>query len=219
MSLGQKIIDFIEKRRQEKLFKIVGPLGDFYRAGGNELLSDIPVESTDIVLDIGAYKGEWTSSIFIRYGCQCHLYEPVKSFYDICFQKFKVNPFIKVFNAAIGNSMRQGVFHLSDNGTSEFIKEKQEKVIAPVIDIKSVLDDLSDSKIGCLKINIEGGEYELMERLNEVNYNSRIKCFLIQFHQQPSDYLKRYENIVRDLSKTHSRVWSYDMVWEKWIIK
>jgi FkbM family methyltransferase len=124
-----------------------------------------------------------------------------------------------VFNAAIGNSMRQGVFHLSDNGTSEFIKEKQEKVIAPVIDIKSVLDDLSDSKIGCLKINIEGGEYELMERLNEVNYNSRIKCFLIQFHQQPSDYLKRYENIVRDLSKTHSRVWSYDMVWEKWIIK
>jgi hypothetical protein len=58
-----------------------------------------------------------------------------------------------------------------------------------------------------------------MERLNEVNYTSKIKCFLIQFHQQPSDYLKRYENIVRDLSKTHSRVWSYDMVWEKWIIK
>lgn len=43
MSLGERIVNAIEKRRDRKQKSGPGPHGDFYREGGGELLYDVPV--------------------------------------------------------------------------------------------------------------------------------------------------------------------------------
>ena len=217
MSLGQNIIDFILKRREQNVLKIKGPLGDFYRAGGNQLLLDINIDSNQLVLDIGGYRGEWTSQIFLKYGCKSIIYEPSQSFAEICINKFKLNPSIQVVSAGVGGENRKAQFSKAEDGTSEHLEKKTDFFEAEIIDIATVIKNLP-AQVGCVKINIEGGEYELLERLITTGNISSVNNLLIQFHQQPEGYEGRYHSIIENLRKTHSCVWSFHMVWEYWSI-
>jgi len=38
------------------------------------------LDEKSIVLDIGGYKGDWASSIFSKYCCTIHVFEPVSYF-------------------------------------------------------------------------------------------------------------------------------------------
>jgi FkbM family methyltransferase len=216
MSLGQNIIDFIQKRRAQKVLNIKGPLGDFYRAGGNQLLLDINIDSNELVLDIGGFKGEWTSQIFLKYGCQSIIYEPSQSFAEICINKFKLNPSIQVVSAGVGGENRKAQFSKAEDGTSEHLSNKTDFFEAEIIDIADIIKGIQ-KQIGCLKANIEGGEYELLERLISTGDISLVNNILVQFHQQPEDFEKRYHSIIESLRKTHICVWSFPMVWEYWI--
>lgn len=216
MSIGQNIIDFILKKREQNILKIKGPLGDFYRAGGNKLLLDINIDSNQLVLDIGGYKGEWTSQIFLKYGCKSIIYEPSQSFAEICINKFKLNPSIQVICAGVGGENRKAKFSKAEDGTSEHLENKINIFEAEIIDIASIIKSYP-VQVGCIKINIEGGEYELLERLISTGNISSVKNLLIQFHKQPEGYEVRYNSIIENLRKTHSCAWSFHMVWEYWI--
>ncbi|MFN7541007.1 MAG: FkbM family methyltransferase [Bacteroidota bacterium] len=215
MSLGQNIIDFIQKRREHNNLKIKGPLGDFYRAGGNQLLLDVNIDSNQMVLDIGGYKGEWTSHIFLKYGCKSIIYEPNQSFAEICKNKFKYNQSIQVVCTGVGGSNRKANFSNAQDGTSEFLNNETDSFEAEITDIAEILAGIA-TEIGCMKINIEGGEYELVERLLTTGKIELVNNLLIQFHRQPADYQTRYNSIIEALKKTHQCVWSFNMVWEYW---
>jgi FkbM family methyltransferase len=217
-TLGQKLIHFIENKRINNLLRSIGPIGDFYRSGGKPKLYEIFVDNKDIILDIGGYEGEWTEKMVIKYGCKSIIYEPVPEFAKICIDKFKFNSNIKVIKSAVGGSNRKILLSLADNGTSEFIASQIDQIEADVIDIVDILK-IKDDKIGCIKINIEGGEYEVLERLISTGKIKNIKCILVQFHRQPENYENRYVNIINELEITHEVVWSHYMVWECWKLK
>ncbi|MGH8977302.1 MAG: FkbM family methyltransferase, partial [Acidimicrobiia bacterium] len=66
------------------------------------------------------------------------------------------------------------------------------------------------------KVNIEGGEYDLFDRLIETVWLARIRILLIQFHEwHPNAYARR-RAIRRAFSRTHDEVWDYPFVWEMW---
>jgi hypothetical protein len=71
--------------------------------------------------------------------------------------------------------------------------------------------------IDLLKVNIEGGEYELLPRLLETGLINRIKILQIQFHNVGWDSEMRMELICRELAKTHSPTYQYKFVWENWV--
>lgn len=73
--------------------------------------------------------------------------------------------------------------------------------------------------IDLMKINIEGGEYELLEEIISQNYQNKIRNILIQFHNLSEDPIKRREKIIKKLSETHQIKFSYDFVWECFQIK
>ncbi len=217
MALGQKIIDIIENRRKIKLLKSEGEIGEFYRTGGNSKLYDVLIDSNDLIIDIGGYKGEWTANMLIKYGCKSVIYEPIPNFANICKEKFRFNKNVAVINAAVGGSTRKTYFSFADNGTSEFVNNTVDKIEADVIDIAEILE-MNKLEIGCIKMNIEGGEYELLERLIESNKISKIKALLIQFHRQPENFESRYNEIQSKLKLTHRQKFSHYMVWELWEI-
>jgi len=218
MSLGQRIVNAIEARRDRKRKSAPGPHGDFYRHGGNELLYDVPVTTGSLVIDAGGYEGEWTATMIARYGCRSEVFEPVPSYADHCKRLFGRNTLVRVHAAALGGSSRMTKFSFAANGTSEFRNTEDSNFIeASVVDVSQVFDQLGDEPVACLKLNIEGGEYEVLERLLDTNQISCCKSLLIQFHHQPEGWEQRLKDIEARLQATHAREWSYPIVWEKWV--
>jgi FkbM family methyltransferase len=149
------------------------------------------------------------------------VYEPVPEFAAHCKDFFKNNQLVQVHRAALGGSDRTTTFNLLNNGTSEHRGDEAttEQIEADVIDIARVFDELAGAKVACLELNIEGGEYEVLERMLATNKVVLCDSLLIQFHRQPAGYEERYEKIVAALRKTHRQSWCYEMVWEKWVRK
>lgn len=218
MSLGERIVNAIEKHRDRKRKSSPWPHGDFYRNGGNELLYDVPVTTGSLVIDAGGYEGEWTATMIARYGCRSEVFEPFPSYSDLCRRLFARNALVRVHASALGGSTRITKFLFAANGTSEFItKQGADVVEAQVVDVAQFFDQLGDESVACLKLNIEGGEYEVLERLLATNQITRCKSLLIQFHPQPAGWEKRLKDIEARLQTTHAREWCYPMVWEKWV--
>lgn len=221
MSLGQQLIEFLEQRREKKKKALIGPMGDFYRAGGNALVFDAPVRTGDIVIDAGGFEGDWTAKMLVRYGCRSEIYEPVPEFADHCRQVFARNSLVKVHAAGVGGSTRLTSFHIAQDGTSEFINagNQSQTLTTQILDIAQIINELDTDQIACLKLNIEGGEYEVLERLIETGQIARLRSLVIQFHRQPADYEARYQALQSQLATTHTCEWRYPMVWEKWLLQ
>ena len=90
-----------------------------------------------------------------------------------------------------------------------------------IIEIKDIasLKELNNIAIDLMNINIEGGEYDLLNRLIETKILNNIYNIQIQFHEwYPSmKKSKLYRTQIHEkLKKSHKLVYSYDFVWEKW---
>jgi hypothetical protein len=86
-------------------------------------------------------------------------------------------------------------------------------------DIDNAWKSLALNHVDLMKINIEGAEFPLLERMIEMDLLQNVGCFLIQFHEWHPGAYHRRKNIRKALSKTHRLVWDYHFVWEKWILK
>lgn len=218
MSLGEFVIAAIEQRQKNKRQHLSGPLGEFYRNGGRELLYELPVSTNNLVIDAGGFEGEWTSKMLVRYGCRSEVFEPIPDYAEHLQRLFHKNALVHVRAAALGGSDRVTSFSIASDGSSEFLRNGGASSIeVEVIDIHAVIQSIGDETIACLKMNIEGGEYEVLERLIDMNQMGRFKSFLIQFHKQPEGWEERYSRITAQLCETHKREWCYPMVWEKWV--
>jgi FkbM family methyltransferase len=225
---GNRIVAAIEARQVRNRLRDPSSLGDFYRQGGNTLLyMGLPLTETDFVVDAGGYHGEWTSGILTRYGCRSEIFEPVPDFAHICGELFAKNSRVRLHQAALGASNRWVRFSLAGVGTSAFCASTAEVFEAQMVNISDFLqetrqdDRLRDmpGAIGCLKLNIEGGEYEVLEQLLATGDIRLCRSLLIQFHCQPADYAVRYQAITDKLTVTHQRLWGYPMVWERWDLR
>lgn len=72
--------------------------------------------------------------------------------------------------------------------------------------------------IDLAKINIEGGEYDLLPALADQGALCRIRRLLIQFHLFQPDFIAKRDVIRDKLAETHGCVWEYPFVWEEWCL-
>ena len=92
------------------------------------------------------------------------------------------------------------------------------------VSIKSVAEELSCldfSKYNSvlLKLNIEGGEYEVLADLLESHFIDKITFIQIQFHDFMPDAENMRASLRRKLAKTHVESWCFDFIWESWRLK
>jgi FkbM family methyltransferase len=185
--------------------------------GGDEVLRyDYDLNADSLVIDVGGYKGQWASDIYARYNCRIMVFEPVKSFAENIKTRFRRNPRVETFCFALGQSHRQETIALGDDGSSIF----RTSTATETIQFEDVADFFvrKDIKVvDLMKINTEGGEYELLPRLLETGLVTRIKHIQIQFHDIDRDSEMRMEEICNELSSTHRRTYRYKFVWENWV--
>ncbi len=169
--------------------------------GDETLRFNYDLNNDSLVMDLGGYKGQWTSDIYARYNCRVLVFEPVKSFAERIEARFKKNPRIKVFCLALGENRRQEIIALGDDGSSVY-RDNPEKETIQFEDVAEFFTKHNIKNIDLMKVNIEGGEYELLPRLFYAGLVSRIKNLQIQFHDIGPDSELRMEKICQELVKT-----------------
>ena len=84
---------------------------------------------------------------------------------------------------------------------------------AEVRSISEVVSELHIERIDLIKINIEGGEYDLLPAIIDSGLIKRIKYIQVQFHNFDIGAADARFRIRR--SRKTPRMWNYEFVWGK----
>lgn len=156
---------------------------------------------TGIVFDIGANIGAYT-----LYGAQNaeHIFsfEPESSNYECLEKNISLNNFrnINIFKKAIGDKKRNVLLYKGRNNKgmsstaimTSFITEQVE-----MISLEDALTLCGVDHIDTLKIDIEGGEYQLIENVPDYIFD-RIGSINMEFHRVPGNSLN---NLIHKLEQ------------------
>ena len=183
--------------------------------GDQKLRIDYELNSDSIVMDLGGYRGEWADEIHSRYGCTVHVFEPVSSFADGIAARFEGNPSIHVHCCGLGSHTRTERIGLSADASSMFHNDGAIETIA-LVDAAEWFHERRIQNVDLMKINIEGGEYELLERLLDSGLASQVNNLQVQFHRIATDSEARMNSILERLQATHQPTYQYHFVWENW---
>ena len=189
----------------------------FKDKGDETLRLNYPLSKESIVFDIGGYHGDFAFEINKRYGCQVYVFEPVREFYEICKTRFQNNNNIVILNFGLSSTSGRNEIALSDNGSSFHLSDDKEN--KEWVEVRSAVDYIQEigiNRIDLLKVNIEGGEYELLPALINSDFIKNINYIQIQFHNFVHNSFNNRNNIREHLAKTHKEIWNYTFIWECW---
>lgn len=192
----------------------------WFDTNGDETLRlDYSLNENSLVFDLGGYKGEFAADIYCRYNSEIYIFEPVLSFFEVIKKKFLNNNKIEIFNFGLAGRDSEMQISNSDNSSSVFLITENSETIQ----LKSIVEFIKSKNItnvDLIKINIEGGEYEVLESLIENNLITIFDNIQVQFHDFIiENALERMNKIQIELAKTHELTYQYEFVWENWKLK
>lgn len=164
------------------------------------------LKHTSIVIDLGAYKGEWANEIHARYGCHVIAVEPTEYIRD-----YKNGP---IYNKAAGT--HNGKISFGGRAYYSSIFEPGDHEYE-CFDVNKLIEQYE--AIDLLKVNIEGCEYLLLDHIISAGLHNRVKNIQVQFHILSGvPYKKWYDEIEKKLNESHCCTWKYEFVWENWTL-
>lgn len=216
MGLLTRLTSAIDDRRARRLARLPGPIGDFHRAGGNTLLwRDLPLSTASYLVDGGGFRGEWAREVLWRYGGRCLLFEAVPAFAERLRAEVAGNDRVEIVSAAL--SGRDGpVAMQEDADSSRMAVPGQPTFTVPGLALPGALSARGVDRVDCLKLNIEGAEFDVLDGLLDEGWLPRVGVLLVQFHRLDAGSEGRREAIRARLAKTHREVFSFPWVWERW---
>lgn len=190
-------------------------LSRWHKEDGDKMLrfSYDGLDSESVVWDIGGFYGDWSARMNKRYGCHIHIFEPIPDCVRSMEARFAENSKITIHPYALSDATGSCIFYDQGQGSSAF-RTGGSEVICNKKSVTDVLTEI-DYEIDLLKINVEGGEYEVLPALIHDGIE-RIKYLTIQFHNFIPDAERRRREIREALAQTHEEVWCYHFVWETW---
>lgn len=146
----------------------------------------------DTVLDIGSYQREWGKEIVNRYGCKVEYFDALD------------NRAAWLFD---GTLKMGGAYYYTTMFVSETPNEYECIDIAPFL----------QSEVRLVKINIEGGEYELLKYIIDRGLMNNIVDLQVQFHIiEGEPWKEAYDIMAQRLLQTHELSWRWPFCWESW---
>lgn len=191
-----------------------------------DIMYEAPLTAGAIALDVGAFHGDWAARVHEKYRARIHAFELDPPSIAFLQRRFADNPDIRCFPYGLGGSDAR--LPLTQRGMGSTLYEpggaggrddgtRSETVTVEVRDIVAVLDELGHAEIDIIKLNIEGAEYEVLERLVDAGRLGQVRIYTIQFHEWHPGAHRRRRRIQRALARTHRKVWDYPFVWEQWV--
>lgn len=213
MSLG-RVWQRLKRRKHRREFR--DSLQRWHAAAGDRTLRlNYQLERTDLVLDFGGFEGQWASDLYAMHRCRLCVFEPVVEYAAQIEERFRRNDDIRVFPFGLGAATRSETIYISGAASSSYRRTSRSESIE-IVDVEAWLADHAVDSVALAKINIEGGEFELLERLIESGSIAKIRDLQVQFHYISAESPRRMEAIQRALTATHEPVYQYRFVWEGW---
>jgi FkbM family methyltransferase len=175
---------------------------------------DLPLDASDAVLVIGAYHGDGVSEYLKRYNCRVIACEPVSFFFNELENRLGNDSRVECFEIALGSTNELITIPLEADASGIFANSK-ERIVVEKLDILYFLDHHKLNPT-VIEINIEGGEYELLQRLVRTPQISKVDTLLVQFHKNFPGYELERAKIRSALAETHVEVFNFEYVWERW---
>jgi FkbM family methyltransferase len=186
--------------------------------GDKTLRLNYALNKESLVFDLGGYEGQWSSDIFSKYQCNIWIFEPFQKYAQNIIKRFEQNEKIKVFEFGLGERDNTLKIFVNDDATSTFRKSGEGYDIK-LISAADFINSKGVKYIDLMKINIEGGEYELLESLIDKGFIKNIGNIQVQFHDFVPNAKERMQKIQSSLMKTHKITYEYEFVWENWALK
>lgn len=186
--------------------------------GDSTMRLDYPLSPDSVVWDLGGYHGDFAAQINQRYRCRVFVFEPVPAFHAQCVARFAGNDKIQCLKT--GLSDKAGQFDISDSAdASSFVRGNGVGQKAELRPVTEMFHELGLNRVDLLKINIEGGEYEVIPALIDAGLIDRVRYIQVQFHNFIPGAIAKRNAIRTALTKTHVEMWNYPFVWESWALK
>jgi FkbM family methyltransferase len=188
--------------------------------GDETLRYDLPISECRTVFDVGGYMGGYTAEIRKRYDSECYLFEPVPLFYEECSRRFDGDAKVHCYPFGLSGKDETLEISLLEDASSTLLASGDEKT--QEVEIRGIVDFLAASnvdQIDLMKINIEGGEFGLLEALTQSEWIDKVNVLQIQFHDFVDNADAMRDSLRIALAKTHKELWNYDFVWECWMRK
>lgn len=192
----------------------------FQDDGDRTLRVNYDLDRESLVFDLGGYEGDWSAEIAARYGCRIFVFEPVHDYANRIIKRFRRNDMVRVFSFGLGSGDITQMIHIAEEGSSLFASPNVPRRTTDVaITIRAAADFFSELKVervDLMKINIEGGEYDLLEHLIDTGLIASVRSIQVQFHDFVPQAESRRLKIREKLLKTHACTYEYKFVWENW---
>jgi FkbM family methyltransferase len=194
---------------------------EFCEAGGEQLrYAYNSLNAGSIIFDLGGFEGQWASDIYSRFRSNIYLFEVHTPYYNNIKERFINNSHIKVYN--FGLASKDSKIEIAINGYSTSVFEKTHNNVKAAGELKKASEFILHEKIikiDLMKINIEGGEYDLLKHLIETGLIKIIENIQVQFHDFVPNALVEMSNMREQLSITHYTEYKFDFLWENWKLK
>lgn len=180
-----------------------------------KLKYELDLKAGGIVLDIGAYKGQYTKKMHaFNADVVFWLYEPIEEYFQICQNLFFDESTITTHQTAVSADGRDFEMEVAGLRSRQASNNLTDSVSITSIDIQDIFDSADEFEL--LKMNIEGMEYECLEKL--INSNSLIKAkyLLVQFHELDEHSPFKLAKIHESISNDYTNIWKYEWMWELW---
>jgi FkbM family methyltransferase len=185
--------------------------------GGEELRYRFPeLGCESVVIDLGGYEGSWAERLTSYYNVHMHVFEAHPDFASALQKSMAGRKKTTVHPVALASA--NGTFSLTEDGDGSRA-DATGKIVCKSVEAKAYLTSIGVENIDLLKINIEGGEYDILPHLIDLDLISNVKILQVQFHRYSEADERARDDIIRRLAVTHERTWSYDFVWEEWRLK
>ena len=191
----------------------------FMEASGRdpEILVKADIDDTSVVLDVGAYEGDWSAKVADRYGSRIHAFEPNPTAAARMRAALAEHDNVSVHDYGLGADDDVVQLALEGPGSTAFRAAGTfGSASVRIRNVIAVLDELNLDEIDLCKVNIEGAEYDLFDRLIATGRLARIRLVSVQFHEWHPGAYRRRRSIRNALRRTHDLQWDYPFVWEFW---
>jgi FkbM family methyltransferase len=182
-----------------------------------DILVDFDLDRDSVVLDVGAFVGNWSHDIAERFDPVIYAFEPATGPARSAERRLVDHPRATVCAYGLSDADQTASLSLNGPGASMYADpSKVQTATVEIRDVAAVLDELGIERVDLLKVNIEGAEYDLFDRLIETGWLPRIRQVAVQFHEWHPHAYRRRRAIRAALRRDHDEVWNYPWVWEYW---